>query len=52
MHQSDFPHVLSPREEDIDTLLGLNLSQEFFDAVFRDNGLRLIGEMPGTLCPG
>ena len=30
-------------EEEIDTLLGLNLSQEFYDAVFRDNGLRLTG---------
>ncbi len=35
---------LFPREDEIDTLLGLNLSQAFYDSVFRDNGLRLIGQ--------
>ena len=42
LYGSDFPNILFPREDEIDTLLGLNLSQEFYDAVFRDNGLRLI----------
>jgi predicted TIM-barrel fold metal-dependent hydrolase len=44
LYGSDFPNILFPREEDIDTLLGLGLSQAFYDAVFRDNGLRLIGQ--------
>ncbi|MHB8773278.1 MAG: amidohydrolase family protein [Syntrophales bacterium] len=43
LYGSDFPNILFPREEEIDTLLGLNLSPEFYAAVFRDNGLRLIG---------
>lgn len=44
IYGSDFPNILFPREEEIDTLLGLGLSQGFYDAVFRDNGLRLIRE--------
>jgi hypothetical protein len=42
LYGSDFPNILFPREDEIDTLLSFNLSQEFYDAVFRDNGLRLI----------
>ncbi len=45
LYGSDFPNVILPREEEIDTLLGLRLSQEFYDAVFRDNGLRLLREL-------
>ncbi|OIP93871.1 MAG: hypothetical protein AUK26_01065 [Syntrophaceae bacterium CG2_30_58_14] len=44
IYGSDFPNILFPREDEIDTLLGLDLSQSFYDAVFRDNGLRLIRE--------
>jgi len=44
LYGSDFPNILFPREDEIDTLLSLGLSQEFTDAVFRDNGLRLIRE--------
>jgi hypothetical protein len=44
LYGSDFPNILFPREDEIDTLLGLDLSQAFYDAVFRDNGLRLIRE--------
>ena len=43
LYGSDFPNVLFPREEEIDTLLGLNLSLDFYDAVFSGNGLRLTG---------
>jgi predicted TIM-barrel fold metal-dependent hydrolase len=46
LYGSDFPNVLFPREEEIDTLLGFDLSQEFYDAVFRDNGLGLIRACP------
>jgi hypothetical protein len=45
LYGSDFPNVLFPREDEINTLLGLDLSQAFYDAVFRDNGLRLIHEI-------
>ncbi|HUN54928.1 MAG TPA: amidohydrolase family protein [Smithella sp.] len=45
LYGSDFPNILFPREDEIDTLLELNLSQAFYDAVFRDNGLRLIHEI-------
>ncbi len=45
LYGSDFPNVLFPREDEIDTLLGLGLSQAFYNAVFRDNGLRLIREL-------
>jgi predicted TIM-barrel fold metal-dependent hydrolase len=44
IYGSDFPNILFPREDEIDTLLGLNLSQAFYDSVFRDKGLRLIGQ--------
>lgn len=44
LYGSDFPNILFPREDEIATLLSLNLSQEFYDAVFRDNGLRLIAQ--------
>ena len=44
LYGSDFPNILFPREDEIDALLGLGLSQAFYDAVFRDNGLRLIGQ--------
>ncbi|MEK6535281.1 MAG: amidohydrolase family protein [Thermodesulfobacteriota bacterium] len=44
LYGSDFPNILFPREDETDTLLGLDLSQSFYDAVFRDNGLRLIRE--------
>jgi len=42
LYGSDFPNILFPREDEIDALLNFNLSREFYDAVFRDNGLRLI----------
>jgi len=44
LYGSDFPNVIFPREVEIETLYGLNLSQAFYDGVFRDNGLRLIGK--------
>lgn len=44
LYGSDFPNILFPQEDEIDTLLRLNLSQAFYDSVFRDNGLRLIGQ--------
>jgi hypothetical protein len=45
LYGSDFPNVILPREEEIDALLDRGLSQEFYNAVFRDNGLALIKEL-------
>ena len=45
LYGSDFPNVLFPREDEINTLLGMNLSQSFYDKVFHDNGGKLIREM-------
>jgi len=48
LYGSDFPNTIFPREDEIDTLLNFNLSQEFYDAVFRDNGLCLIRQSGQT----
>ncbi len=42
VYGSDFPNIIFPREDEIDCLLGLDLSQEFYDTVFHENGMRLI----------
>jgi hypothetical protein len=42
VYGSDFPNIIFPREDEIDCLLGMDLSQEFYDAVFLENGLRII----------
>lgn len=42
VYGSDFPNIIFPREDEIEFLLGLDLSQEFYDAVFHDNGMRII----------
>jgi hypothetical protein len=47
LYGSDFPNIIFPREVEIDTLLGLHLSQAFYDKIFRDNGLRLITKTAG-----
>jgi len=44
LYGSDFPNLLFPREGEINQLLSLNLSREFYDRVFLKNGLKLIGE--------
>jgi len=43
VYGSDFPNIIFPREEEIEYLLGLNLSDEFYRKVFFENGMRLIG---------
>lgn len=42
VYGSDFPNLIFPREEEINTLLGLELSQQFYDNVFFGNGMTLI----------
>jgi predicted TIM-barrel fold metal-dependent hydrolase len=44
LYGSDFPNLILPREDEINTLLNLDLSREFYNEVFRDNGLSLIRE--------
>ena len=42
LYGSDFPNIIFPREEEIDSLLRMDLSNEFYERVFRTNGRRLI----------
>jgi len=43
IYGSDFPNLIYPREEEIDCLLDLNLSHDFYKKVFRENGVALLG---------
>ena len=45
VYGSDFPNLIFPRESEIETLLGYNLSQGFYDSVFYRNGMSLISEV-------
>jgi hypothetical protein len=36
-----------PREDEIKNLLKMNLSQEFYDNIFYNNGTALIGSLTG-----
>jgi uncharacterized protein len=42
LYGSDFPNLIFPREGEIETLLGLNLSQAFYDKIFWKNGQGII----------
>lgn len=42
LYGSDFPNILFPREDEISTLLALDLPQSFYDKVFWENGLSLL----------
>ena len=44
VYGSDFPNLVLPRESEIETLLGFNLPQEFYDRVFYSNGMELISD--------
>ena len=44
VYGSDFPNLIFPRESEIETLQGYNLSQEFYDSVFYRNAMSLIAE--------
>jgi predicted TIM-barrel fold metal-dependent hydrolase len=43
VYGSDFPGIFYPRQEEIECLLSFNLSQVFYDKVFWENGLFLVG---------
>jgi len=42
LYGSDFPNLIYPRENEIDCLLDLNLSHDFYNKVFRENGIALL----------
>lgn len=48
LYGSDFPNIILPREDEIEGLLSRNLSQEFYDRVFYENGRRLIEKTLGA----
>jgi uncharacterized protein len=47
LYGSDFPNLITPREAEIENLLKLNLSQEFYSKVFYENGNTLIRSITG-----
>ena len=47
LYGSDFPNVILPREGEINHLLSLDLSEDFYEKVFNTNGLELLKE----ICP-
>jgi hypothetical protein len=48
VYGSDFPNVILPREGEIEGLLKLGLSEEFYDKVFFTNGMKLLSETCGA----
>ncbi|ACL02324.1 amidohydrolase 2 [Desulfatibacillum aliphaticivorans] len=42
LYGSDFPNLILPREGEIDAMLEMKLSQEFYDKVFWENGVGLL----------
>ncbi len=42
LYGSDFPNLIMPRESEIETLLSYDLSDEFYERVFFENGKELI----------
>ncbi|MCP4135393.1 MAG: amidohydrolase family protein [bacterium] len=44
LYGSDFPNLIFPRKDEINTLLNLDLSDEFYRKIFYENGLALLTE--------
>ena len=42
LYGSDFPNLIFPWEEELETLSGMGLSEEFYRKVFFENGMKLI----------
>jgi predicted TIM-barrel fold metal-dependent hydrolase len=42
LYGSDYPNLITPWEAEIENLLKMNLSAEFYDRVFHDNGAALL----------
>lgn len=49
LYGSDFPNLLFPRQEEIESLLGFGLSAEFYRRVFFQNGRDLIDKCTGMI---
>ncbi len=49
VYGSDFPNLILPREEEPETLLGLGFSEEFYQKLFFDNGMKLIKQHSGSV---
>ena len=47
LYGSDYPNLITPREDEIDNLLKMDLSQEFYDKIFYYNGITLIRSLTG-----
>ena len=47
LYGSDYPNLIMPREDEIENLLKMNLSQEFYDSIFYNNGAALINSLTG-----
>jgi predicted TIM-barrel fold metal-dependent hydrolase len=47
LYGSDFPNVILPREGEIEHLLSLDLSDDFYEKVFFKNGMELLSQ----ICP-
>jgi len=49
LYGSDYPNLIMPREEEIENLLKMGLSREFYDKIFYDNGIALIRSLTGKI---
>lgn len=49
LYGSDYPNLIMPWEEEIENLLKMGLSQEFYDKIFFDNGIALIHSLTGKI---
>ena len=50
LYGSDYPNLITPREAEIENLLKMGLSQDFYNKVFYDNGIKLIRSLTGENC--
>lgn len=48
LYGSDYPNLITPWEAEVENLLKMNLSQEFYDKIFHDNGMALIRSLTGN----
>lgn len=44
VYGSDFPNLIMPRRTEIENLLALDLPDDFYQKVFRDNGVRILAQ--------
>jgi predicted TIM-barrel fold metal-dependent hydrolase len=49
LYGSDYPNLITPREDEIENLLKMDLSQEFYDKIFYYNGIALIHSLTGKI---